>query len=167
MERVWQGGLSGKARRVRNRSRAARLHAQQMIEEYAEPDPLAGHRDRYIPIRGRSEFLPSVAQASVPAARPDRRQMELPFTSAAKTNVTVRPATVVSPAPPCDTRPKADAVIRPPCTAGKVGALPFKPPEQFGHARRRKYTISGFLVGCAMGSAAAAVALFVVRIVIG
>ena len=52
------GGLSGKARRRRNRSRAQRLYTKQYIDEYLEPKA-PSHSDRYIPIRRRSEFLPS------------------------------------------------------------------------------------------------------------
>ena len=52
------GGLSGKARRRRHRSRSQRLFAKQLVDEYLEPKSFS-RGDRYIPIRRRSEFLPS------------------------------------------------------------------------------------------------------------
>ena len=131
MQIVKHGGLSGKARRARDRNRAARLHAQQMIEEYLEPGTATRPRreQRYIPIRSRNEFLPS-ATLSDGTAEP-------------ATDVPVR-------------------IIRP----ERSPASPvLKPPEQL--KRKGNFTFGGFLFGCAMGSAAAALVLLVVHTVTG
>ena len=78
MEAVKRGGLSGKARKVHYRSRAARLYAQQLIDEYIEPVPQPRDRHRSIPIRGRGEFLASVAQTWHAPAASRNTQLELP-----------------------------------------------------------------------------------------
>ncbi len=166
MERVWQGGLSGKARQVRYRNRVARLHAQQMITEYLESDPLVQRHDRYIPIRGRNEFLPSVAQVTTSTPQPVQQQLELPFKRRDKTDNADRSATTERTTPLRETETATDTVIRFPRTAKETSALPLKPPQQFGQ-RREKFTIGGFLVGCAMGSAAAVLALLVLQTVVG
>lgn len=73
------GGYAGKARQNRDRSRAARFDMESMLEEYAEPQ-LARMEEREIPIRRRSEFLPSagVVGSEVGYDFADR-QMDLPL----------------------------------------------------------------------------------------
>lgn len=61
MRKERRGGLSGKARKACYRRRAARLHSGQLIDELLEPQAAD---KRYVPIRGRSDFLPSVAQVT-------------------------------------------------------------------------------------------------------
>ena len=85
------GGLSGKARRTQNRSRAARISTQEMIAEYFEPnEPSRSRHARPIHVGRRSEFLPAVAvgaghaEAGPKVVRPPRTQthrgqLELPL----------------------------------------------------------------------------------------
>ncbi len=54
-------GLKGKARRNRKRNLAAKFHQDEWIAECLKPNVGNVHRDRIIPIRGRSEFLPAIA----------------------------------------------------------------------------------------------------------
>lgn len=54
------GGLWGKARNVHHRDRAERGFAELLVEEYLEPEPVLSGSGAFAPIRGRSEFLPSV-----------------------------------------------------------------------------------------------------------
>ena len=54
------GGLAGKERRIRFRSHAARRFADDLIADYLEPFDPARRRAAVAPIRGRSEFMPSV-----------------------------------------------------------------------------------------------------------
>ena len=61
MEETRQRGLSGKARRVRERNRAARLNARRLIREYYEPEAPDQVSGRYIPIRHTTAFRPTVA----------------------------------------------------------------------------------------------------------
>ena len=64
MENTRFNGLAGKARRVRKLNRVTRMYAQQMIDEYLYPESDSWRPERYIPIRGRSEFFPSAASVS-------------------------------------------------------------------------------------------------------
>lgn len=163
------GGLSGKARRNRSRGRAFRFQAQQMIDEFLESEPQPSHSDRYIPIRGRSDFLPSAkcpgseAKGGAVDARSQPEAHSKPIKRPA-----IKPASrsgndpqqcyaLVSSKGPLRERLKLDLpVIRPP--------RPPQKPEQ--PAEPVNFTVRGFLYGCAMGSAAAAVLLLLVQIVL-
>ena len=196
MSATKHGGLSGKPRRNHNRNRAWRLNSQQMVNEYLDPGTEDRSADRCIPIRGRNEFLPSVAQ-NIPTASASRdEQLELPLASAgsnippvshgdrepvratdlhgqadgAGSKLTTPRSTTIHSAKPSakpTTKPAKDGVIRFPRSSNPDAPLPFKPPEQLDRPRRKRFTIGGFLVGCAMGSAAAAALLLVIRTVIG
>ncbi len=126
MQVVKHGGLSGKARRARDRNRAERLHAQQIIAEYLEPGAATPGGQHYIRFRRRNEFLPSTTLADVTVAvNSDRLQP----------------------------------------TARSAASPVLKPPEQL--KPEQNFTIGGFLFGCAMGSAAAALVLLVAHTVTG
>jgi len=166
MQAVKHGGLSGKARQVRCRNRAARLYQQQLIHEHLEPDTVGAGRHRYIPISGRNEFLPSVGGTGVTTGRTRETQLELALTTAKKVGRGDRPADTARTAPQPKAEPAADTVIRFPRKA-RPGARPIlKLPEEF-RRRRERFTIGGFLVGCAMGSAAASLVLLVVHAAVG
>ncbi|UCC29671.1 MAG: hypothetical protein JSU86_15885 [Phycisphaerales bacterium] len=165
MQAVKHGGLSGKARQVHCRNRASRLYQQQLIHEYLEPDAVGAGRHRYIPIRGRNEFLPSVGGTGVTTGRTRETQLELALTTAKKAGRGDRTADTARTIPRPKAEPAADRVIRFPRTA-RPGASPvLKLPEEFG--RRERFTIGGFLIGCAMGSAAASLVLLVVHAAVG
>jgi hypothetical protein len=130
------GGLSGKARRNRYKGRAARMYTQQMIDEFLEEGERESQHERYIPVRGRSEFLPS-AQCPGSEVREEPKQ---------------RPAIRLgSPTGRTTTAP----VVR-----------PARPPKETEPQEPEAFTIRGFFYGCAMGSAAAAVILLLVQVVI-
>ncbi len=129
-------GLSGKARRNRSRGRAARLYTQQMIDEYLEDKPGESRPKRFIPIRGRSEFLPSAkCPGSEVRDEPKRRSA-------------IRLGSGLS-------HPTNAPVVRPP-----------RQPQTPEQKVLETFTTRGFLYGCAMGSAAAAVVLLLVQVVL-
>lgn len=74
------GGLSGKARREHRRSRATRIHTEQLIAEYeeAEDAPTLVH----VPIRRRGEFLqtaPEFTGSNDPSDSGAGMQLHLPL----------------------------------------------------------------------------------------
>lgn len=158
-------GLCGKARRVHHRNRAARLHARQWVDEYFDRDTAEPPGHRYIPIRGRSEFLPTVARVDRSAARGRDGQLELPLTTAGRADNAGRAVATARTVPDRGAGPTKDVVIRFPSRSQSPVGRAFKPPMQFGP--RNRFTIGGFLLGCAMGSAAAAAVLLVVRVTVG
>ena len=164
MNNIKQRGLSGKARRVHYRNRAVRLYSQQVIEDFLEPDTNEGARGRrHIPIRGRKEFLPSIAHTSHVADARDANagtQLELPNAVSDGRGIVIRLADAGR-APP---QRKAEEALRFP-RSGKSAAPIFESPEQA--KVDKNFTIGGFLLGCAMGSAAAALLLLVVQTAIG
>ena len=152
MENTRCNGLVGKARRARNLNRVTRMYAQQMIDEYLYPESDAWQPERYIPIRSRSEFLPSAASISDEQDASTQRQLELPMIAA---GAAVERSTGVEVAD----EPRRDFVIRPPRT-------PFQP-TQWRKQKQSPFTPGGFLFGCALGSAAAAMVLLVVQLAVG
>ena len=166
MEDFYSEGLSGKARKIRKRRRAARLRAQQMIEEYLEPQEQAPSRHGSIPIRGRREFLPSVAGATTLQTARTASQLELPLGSSKGSRVAEKPARAQPPARG-ETQAPSDAPIRfPGAPDSKARFSPMAKVPRSDH-RRAAFTMKGFLVGCAMGTAAAAVALLVLQSLTG
>ncbi len=161
MENTRYNGLAGKARRARDLNRVTRMYAQQMIDEYLYPDPDPVRPERYIPIRGRSEFLPSAAFICEDQDAPAQRQLELPLSAAATAressppDLTVKRSTAVEVAD----EPLRDSVIRPLRAAF--------PPMQRRKQKQSPFTPGGFLFGCALGSAAAAMLLLVVQLAVG
>ena len=140
--REHRGGLSGKARQAYSRHRAARLYADERIAEYLDSDSDEPRKDRYIPIRSRKEFLPSVShtvvekedertdEARQPNVQSAHKDQQYPFSQTAN-----------------------------PMPGGSV--------RQVSRANRRStFTFGGFCLGCAMGGVAAAVLLLIVQTVI-
>ena len=117
--------------------------------------------ERYIPIRGRSEFLPTVAQGDPSPLRSDNSQLELPLSAAASAEAGERTAAMEQP----PASPAKDVALRFPTRTRLPAGRQYKPPMRFDN--RPRFTIGGFLLGCAMGSAAAAVLLMMVRVVVG
>lgn len=164
MPAVKHGGLSGKARRVRYRNRAARLHAKQLIDDYLKPRSATPHNAQYIPIRGRREFLPSIVTPGQ-TARPNRdTQLTLPLEGRDRADGPRRAAEKKRAAVTSKTETGPDKVIRFPHRETSAAPL-FKRPEEFRD--RRGFTWRGFLVGCAMGGAAAAFVLLILQTVTG
>ncbi len=142
MQAERRGGLSGKARKARYRHRAARLHSNKLIEDYMEPETSQRAAKQHVPIRGRGEFLPSVAY--IGNVSETNQQLELPLDRTE------------------ERRTPTDRSIRFPEDRTKT----FDPRalEPAGDERGGKlgdFTLRGFVMGCAMGSAAAALLLLV------
>lgn len=152
MENTRHNGLAGKARRARDLNRVTRMYAQQMIDEYLYPNSDTWRPERYIPIRGRSEFLPSAAFLNDEQAAPTQPQLELPLIAAP---AAVERLTGVNVAD----EPRRGSVIRPPRTLSQ--STPWRKQKQ------SPFTPGGFLFGCALGSAAAAMVLLVVQLAVG
>jgi len=161
MENTRYNGLAGKARRARDLNRATRMYAQQMIDEYLYPDPKPLRPQRYIPIRSRSEFLPSAAFISEDQDAPIQRQLELPLIAggAARKSTTPDPSRERSTAVGVADEPRRDSVIRPLRASFQ--------PVQRRKQKQSPFTPGGFLFGCALGSAAAAMVLLVVQLAVG
>ena len=163
MPRVRQGGLAGKERKTHVRTRASRSHSQQLINDFFEPDPDTVRSQRDIPVRGRSEFLPSLTYHNGAGSARAPQQLELPLASTGKSTPSDGQAGVQ---PPAAERSTAEATpgTREPST------VPF--PRQVlrrleSSKQTKPFTASGFLLGCALGSAAAAMILLVIRVTIG
>ena len=170
MQAVKHGGISGKARRVRHRNRAARLYTQQMIEEYLEPGGATMTSDRYIPIRGRSDFLPSVTPNGGLFSAGADSQLELPLTTDASDKPVARPAQPHRSDPEQKSDTTTDSAIRFPRDDRRTDEFDprrLDPAGAKGGRPAGTFTIGGFLVGCAIGSAAAALVLLVVQTAIG
>jgi hypothetical protein len=137
-----------------------------MIEDYLEPDAVEMQRSRCVPIRARSDFLPSVVQFWDAQESERTVQFELPLAVTAQISPAVPPITEGQTTPSPTPERVADAVIRFPRTPEPCAKPSLKPPQQF-RRRKERFTVGGFLVGCAMGSAAAALVLLVVQTVVG
>lgn len=156
------GGLSGKARRRRHRSRSQRLYAKQLVDEYFEPK-LFSRGDRYIPIRRRSEFLPSapLPEGVAFVRKEPEAELRLGSDDHAGRVVDARAA-----------QRKAAGAIRFGAFATRITSRTTdRVREDCANkatvpAVASSFTPRGFAYGCLFGSAAAAVILLVVRIAV-
>ena len=158
MQNTPNQGLAGKARRTRHRSRASRLHHQHLIEEYlGESEGLRDSRsDRPIRIGHRPEFLPSAELGLDDSAA---GQLELPLTTPEandggavitipkekSTDLAALEAATIA------TQPSPAMPVREVSTIAEIGSA------------ADEFSLRGLLAGCVMGTAAAAVVLFVIR----
>ena len=156
-------GLAGKARRAHYRSRASRLYAQQLITEYLDPESERSTvpYDRPIPIGHRREFLPSAAPVYHDALG---NQLELTLTDVETiTDGTIRIVPAGTTASATDLRRSKNGK-----TVRHVGKQTH-PGSQAGAPTQRAlgqtFTLRGFLCGCAVGSAAAAIVLLLLQVV--
>jgi len=169
MQATKLGGLNGKARTLRLRDRASRLHAQQLLEEYYDPDLIADRRDRYIPIGSRSEFLPAVTVWRDESNEDERVvaqgvQFELLLDAAAPAPADSYDAGVnlsASQTMPVELR----HVIEKPPTDWAKPKVSFQPLSC--RNARGSFDPKRFLYGCLLGSAAAAVVLLMVSVAFG
>jgi hypothetical protein len=148
-----------------------RLSTRQMIQEYLEPELFESQPPRFIPIRARSEFLPSAMElADVPVAaafahQPYERRADEDATATPPAIPVIKPKRTARPVEPQQHSWK-NVVIRfpgrseAPIDAPKSPAAPQTDVDQ-------PFRMTGFLLGCAMGSVAAALVLLVARIAIG
>lgn len=180
------GGYVGKARQNRDRSRAARFDMERMLEEYAEPE-LAQMEERVIPIRRRSEFLPSagVVGSEVGYDFADR-QMDLPLAPHATNSaddsgcgdevfselkVIGENAFEKSDDQASAPEPQGARQITAPCTGPQASADPGGR-ERAARLVRIDYSVfggvpgAGLIYGCMIGGAAAAMLLLILRFAI-
>ncbi len=175
MQAIKQGGLSGKARRVHYRNRAVRLHTRHLIDEYLHPDAVDKDWYRYIPIRGRKEFLPSIIRTGEVFTADGVRRLGLPAGTEEKVYETARssPARGFVAGQCSEFTKDKDKVVVLSGTAPRAATLDPHPESRRvdpasleRRVRPETFTFAGFLVGCAMGSAAAALVLLVVQTVL-
>lgn len=183
---AYHGGLQGKARRVHHERRASRLYAHQWIEEYLEPEDRPSRPPRYIPVRSRAEFLPSIAGLTdEPATLSLGAQLELPLvarvdeprsriathSNLCRSSEEVEPRVLRFP-----TLNKSTAVSEDvrrhqhPDRPGKGSVSSKRTTAVFKpwHAPRpRPFSVKEFLSGCAMGTAAAVVLLATLWAILG
>lgn len=179
------GGLHGKARYSRFRNRAWRLHSQQLIEEFVEPAGTPDKNTRRIPIKRRAEFVPSAPVLGSEYGVGTEQELELVYTTDAREqSVQVglfdQAFALVSPTSKEDaaitfsrsqselrTEPNKPGVQRSERKA-LIGSTPQDSPTkaETGSPSVESFTARGFVFGCALGTAVAAVLLMMVRAVI-
>ncbi len=167
MQRESRGGLVGKARKTHRRSRAARAHAQQLIEDYLAPkaDPEDAYLNRKIPIGHSYEFAPSVI--------PENEEIDsrcIGDVAAEVCTVGVTADMLESPGV-CLVKPGNGPVVRPKADKALVrGVLDVGGPPARRLRKERTiagFTFRGFLCGCAVGAAVAALALLIFQLTLG
>ncbi len=159
MHATRHNGLAGKARRMRDVSRAHRLHMRQLLDEYQIDDGFPTRPERFIPVRNRYEFLPSAVndlEDAVPTLGP---QLELALAPAARAAEAGTPTQSTG----LPTLPSPTSLAAP---EPRPTRLTFTPLDHV-RRRRQKLTPGGFVFGCALGSAAAAVVLLVLQLTVG
>ena len=151
------GALWGKARDVRNRSRFHRHLADEQIFEYAEGGFHAHSPARHIPIRHRSEFLPTLVMASANG---------LAIVSNGNHGSEQSSSRTVQPAGGLDMKTQSGTQAAK--TPAPVIRLPVRSRSALPVADSRfKFTWRGFGAGCAMGAAAAAVLVLLLHSIAG
>lgn len=180
-----KGGLSGKARHNRAMRRASKFHTDQLVSEYFDFEPKALHAragrmntGRPIPIRGRSEFLPSAVSldesdfaamdeamenaATVTEARSWERRIVWPPEAVreerareAKRSAPVADRAIKFPSKASDDKQPRTKLQFP---------QEWPAPKRFRRRRGQRITFGGFAYGCLLGSATAAMILVVVDI---
>ena len=154
-------GLAGKARRSRHRSRASRLHHQHLIEEYLGGSErlLDSGSDRPIRIGHRPEFLPS-AELGLDAS--GAGQLELPL---------ITPEAIEAGAVITIPKEKSASLAALEAATLATQSSPATPVHELSSVAvtgsgADEFSIRGLLVGCAMGSAAAAMILMMFRVLV-
>jgi len=159
-----RGGLSGKARKVHKRRRASRHHMQKLIEDYLDPGSgsMELSDERMIPVGHRRESLLPNSPTFEHIAFGDDRQLELyfnqpePQTEKAVCFVPGHPRAIK-----VDDTATSDELRD---AAGKIGVRPETlPSARTSDQSAPTFTMRGFLCGCAIGAAAAAVILMIVQ----
>ena len=195
MTTAWYGGLTGKSRTNWKRDRAEKSLQDQWIAESLGPQADKRVRDRYIPIRRMRKFLPKIAfsdqdapgtetplESATPVTGDDRRSFERRIVwppdqaGPLKTDRLLRAprkrsdrAIRLIPGTRLDgsESSKSGRTIAPSPQRQRALALPEAQPlaQQSGH-RGPGFTLGGFVGGCVMGGAAAAVVLVVLDVLL-
>ena len=191
MTTAWYGGLTGKSRTNWKRDRAEKSRQDQWIAESLGPRVDERVRDRYIPIRRRRKFLPQITSSTDLDASGIEAPLELPVPAMGEVRRSFERRIVWPPeqAGPLRTdgllrrpRKRSDRAIRlipgtlrdgsDPSESGQpipqspqrrhgLGLPDGRPTAQRSAHRGTEFTLGGFLGGCLMGGAAAAVILVV------
>jgi hypothetical protein len=142
------GGLSGKARLVHVRSRAARAYASERIAEWSEPDKPFTPWRRFVPVGRRAEFMPSIDSGGGTPSASAPRQLELPLVPEQLIGARSRPLNPTT--EPRETLPSRQHFGR----LRSLAAI-----QAWRASPGGRFSILQFLKGCFVGSAAAAVVL--------
>lgn len=178
MPAKFHGGLAGKERHVRSRSRAARMYTQQWLSEYMEPEEELERPKRPIPIRwGRAgfasagetqsrlqfeptTFFSSTFSSDLPAGHEPEAA---PLLISAGEN-TVAAEDEVLEDQVCKSSANEFALSATPSVQRTIASTSEKRGGNFASKSVRKdREVAGFIVGCFVGSAIAAVLLIALR----
>ncbi len=174
MQATHRGGLTGKARNIRHRNRVERIHAQQLLDEYLDPEEYED-RPRHVPVRGRADFLPTIDswtqedETFETGSQLELTLQEAPADGEWQSNEIVELQVESSEAP--QAAMASVAVEKATTPAVKVIPAPYwaRPRASFqpqgGRGVERNFDFKRFVYGCALGSAAAAAILLVVSTV--
>ncbi len=176
------GGLHGKARQNKVKNRAWRLQSQQMIEEFVHPQQRSTNDMRQIPINRRGEFSPTAPVMGSIYGVGTEQELELVYSTEMQeeekdSGLFNEAFALVSPS----TSEESAITFSAPTSAaqrdkknGNVEhqerkALFDKQQEQTTSLGAEtetleNFTAGGFVFGCALGTAAAAVLLMMVRV---
>ncbi len=153
-------GLAGKARRTRHRSRASRLHQQHLIEQYlGDESSRQTKSDRSIRIGHRRDFLPS---AELGLDDSGAGQLELPLTTP---EVIDGGAVMIIPKEKSANLAALEAATIATQSSPTTSVRDVSTVADSGSAED-EFSLRCLLIGCAMGSAAAAMILMMFRILI-
>lgn len=183
-------GLAGKARRNHVKRRAYQRYADDLLAEYFDADDEV-ERVRHIPIKRYSPVVDRTTygtgsrrfyrvqdesgldESRRQSHRGDREVVWAPPETTAPSKLIDESLLPLVEAMPKNAPAASDRAIRfkpKPRATGTSSALPFpqewRPPMAY-RSRRRPRSLGGFAYGCLLGSAAAAVLLLIVRVVIG
>ena len=164
MQNVKNRGLSGKARHAHYERRAARLRANQLVMNYFESDSsfAEGRPERTIPVRRYrdSPLPPSATFEHVAYAEPQQLESGLSEPEPAMVDAVC----LVRARPPArDPAEPSTGQEHTGTTAQAVRDAPGLHPVGPAEDSPAPFTIGGFICGCAIGAAAAAVALLVLQ----
>ena len=165
MKHTRDGGLTSKARKIRERNRARSREDQQAWQVYLGSDLGGPVGERHIPIGRRREFYPTVAVAASSESRTD--QPELPWhdqdADGREKAICIRPRkNTAGAAGPASRQPHRQAGHQ--RSSRETGRQPsMKPPTVYG--REGTFRWRGFVTGCMIGTAAASFVLMLLTFV--
>jgi hypothetical protein len=166
-----RGGLHGKARKNHRKNRAWRLQSQQMIEEFVAPKVESHDRPRQVPIRRRAEFVPSapVLGSEYGVGRDDELELVYATGSEDGSGIFDDAYALVSESSESESAIKfapSDATVD---RDEREALMKYDSAEMLAPGRvarhSESFTAQGFALGCALGTAAAAMLLVMVRAV--
>jgi len=176
------GGLQGKARHDRFRKRARQLHSQRLIEEFVDPEKQQQRTPRHIPIKHRAEFVPSAPVMGSKYGTGTEQELELVYSTESEScNVDGGLFDGAYALVPPDSQDHSAITFSASTGTGRrdqddTSVEPAERDALFGDRRKEtglgegdrsaieSFTARGFAFGCAIGTAAAAVLLMMVRV---